>query len=134
MRRGPPSSGLRVVFGMSWRRNAIGFVSSTAGIGRNGSAALEALRELQALGFGGGYASGAAIGIELVGWAALAGAAAFRGAAGDQLVEHRVGLLGTEHPAEPLDVFAGRRGAADDDRDVRVRDVDSFIEHAASDQ
>src|SRR5581483_497955 len=62
------------------------------------------------------------------------GAAAFHGPAADDLVQHGGARLGPQHAAEPLDVLAGGRAAADDDGDVGVGHIDALVQHAARDE
>src|SRR5215211_8398146 len=106
MRRGPPSSGFRVVFGMSWRRNAI---ESSPHLRVLGVTDNVRLLEPNWLGAGGRHLPRTPLGIDLVRRAALARAAALGRAAGDQLVEHRLRPLRTEHTTEALNVLT-RRG------------------------
>src|SRR5687768_3199877 len=62
---------------------------------------------------------------------ALARGPAFARASGDQFVEHGSLALWTEHPTEPLNVFAASGRTADDDRNVRIGHVDTLVQHSA---
>ena len=51
------------------------------------------------------------------------------GVGADQLVEDRaLARSGPKNPAEPLHVFADAARARNDDRDLRVGDVDALVE------
>src|SRR5215208_798283 len=122
MRRGSPSLPRRVVFGMSCLRKAMwGPPESRQRTG-------DSRQDLRSF-----CCRLSPVRCRL-GRAAFAGRFALGGFAGDEFVEKRLFPFGAEDAAEALDVLAGGGGAADDDGDVGVRDINALIKHAAGDE
>jgi len=63
-----------------------------------------------------------------------AGSAFFAGAAGDDFVEDRFLIFGTEDAAQALDLLAGGGAAAHDDGDVSIGNVHALVQDPAGDQ